>query len=202
MALIIRASYSVVMWVNQPSSFLSGRSKLIFSPFLKRSGIHQPFLGRYLLQQPDKRLLAYAEAASSPVKYALFQACGHAFINSIGIAFPPPSLTSPLKIGGVGGVILAFFYFALLLRKRNKIPLYYEDSMVSYIVNLIQEVMYSALGGFLGAMGCGRTDEMTVSMVAGALGPIVATMTIISFLGLLVGMVWCVETFRDWCAGY
>jgi hypothetical protein len=155
-----------------------------------------------LLQPPDKHLLAYAEAASSPVKYALFQSCGHAFINSIGIPFSPASLTSPLKIGGVGGVILALFYFALLLRQKSKIRLYNEDSMVSYVVNLLQEIMYSAIGGFLGAIGCGRTEEMTVSMVAGALGPIVATMAIISFLGLLVAIVWCVEKFRDWRAGY
>jgi hypothetical protein len=152
---------------------------------------------------PVTRILAFAEAASSPVKYAMFQSCGHAFINLIGFgASLPPSLTSPLKIGSFGGTILTFFYFALLLRKSSTTRPGCDVSLVSYVVGLVKEILYSAVGAYLGVMGCGHRDEMRWFMLAGALGPIVATVVIVGVLGLVAGIVWCVERFRDWRAGY
>ena len=144
-------------------------------------------------------LVAFVEAASSPVKYALFQYCGHSVLGSVGIAFRPASSTSPVKIGAFGGVILTFFYFALLLRKRRSTRLFYEDSIIA---NLLKEIIYSVLAAFIGVTGCGSKHEMTFCMLSGALGPIVAAVFIIALLGLVVGVIWCVERFRDWRAGY
>lgn len=172
-----------------------------FLPY-QRTGIYQTFLDRHIFSSNDLRLVEFAEAAFSPLKYALFQSCGYAFVSSVGIAVPPAPITSCLKIGAIGGIILTFFYFALLLRKRRPNRLYSEDSIASYVANLVKEIIYSVLAACLGVMGCGRREEMRLFMLVGALGPIVATVVIVALLGLVAGMVWSLKRLRDWRAAY
>ncbi len=73
---------------------------------------------------------------------------------------------------------------------------------MSYVTNFCKEIFYSVVAALLGVLGCAQKTDTVFFVIVGAVGPVIFLITIVALLILAVSVVWCVERFRDWLAGY
>ena len=102
--------------------------------------------------------------------------------------------------------MLTILYFGLLLRirrsHRHLNPYASEDSIMSYVTNFCKEIFYSVVAAYLGVLGCAQKTDAVFFVIVGGIGPVIFLITVVVLLILAVSVVWCVERFRDWLAGY
>ncbi|KAF9533964.1 hypothetical protein CPB83DRAFT_831767 [Crepidotus variabilis] len=145
------------------------------------------------------------EAAVSPAKYAVFLYIGAALLeNTRSCSSPSSSLI--IKIGALGGMVLALLYFTLLLRnqKTNFISTSGPESISPYTICLCKEVVYSTLAALIGCWGYGLSAENEVQcfILSGAIGPMIFAAVGFALLVTLLSAVRGIEKIQDWCAGY
>ncbi|CAA7269529.1 unnamed protein product [Cyclocybe aegerita] len=142
---------------------------------------------------PKSRLYSFAEAALSPAKYSLFQFLGSAFIQWFGHPNSVAPSTSA-KIGAFGGTTLILLYFALLLKPRSTVHEADESldfhSVLSCLIVLLKEMVYSVLAAIIGSLACGLQGQMHFHVAAGYLGPVLFLAVLFGSLAITIGVAW------------
>ena len=58
------------------------------------------------------------------------------------------------------------------------------------------------VAAFLGVHGCTQKTDAVFFVIVGGIGPVIFLISVVLLLILAVSVLWCVERFRDWLAGY